>query len=643
MHFKSPNRDPRRSVLRRPAVWLLVAALGAFVVAQRLLIVSEPALLVSKPPPVPAVSTSPFLNTTPAAGYVGVEACRRCHPQQHQTYLATTHSRSMSVVDPGRPIEPPGQVSHPASNRRYEIDLSETGLRHREFLAVPGQDELLLTQFSMQYRIGSGKVAHTYAADDEGFLVESPVTWYAAQQRWDMSPGFDKPQHSSFQRSVNQDCLYCHTGRVTAAESSRERLTIHELAISCERCHGPGSLHVQRHEARQTASDIASFQTPDETIVNPKRLSRELNEAICQQCHLMGEARVIPRGQQAENFRPGLPLTEYRLEFRLADSDDDEMSVVGHVEQMHLSRCYQSSETFTCTTCHDPHNAPAAGQRTAYFNAKCQECHTSADCSAPLSDRTVVQDNCLECHMPRVPTDVPHVAFTQHRVGIHTGRNAAPEKSGRRQLISLLAQPDLTDAENQRTLGLAYWNLYVQHADDSSYRDCLTEAFQHLEQAYEAEIRDPEVLATLAAIALGTGDVEQAQVLCRTALKDHVPGGLRADLQSGLAMTLYRLERFADAEEQYSQVTTMRRDASDWYLLGKCFEHQGQLQRAVNAYERALDIDPSSVTVRRQAAAACSLLNDETAARRHITISQRLEATQDSASDGGLEPRGGTR
>src|SRR5262249_20665908 len=153
----------------------------------------------------------------------------------------------------------------------------------------------------IKYRIGSGNVAHTYVAEDDGFLVESPVTWYANRRMWDMSPGFDKAKHSSFQRAVNQECLYCHTGRVTCIDSSRERLAIHELAIGCERCHGPGSLHVARHARAGSALD-----SPDDTIVNPKRLDRELGEAICQQCHLLGDARVTLRGRQPDGFRPGL-------------------------------------------------------------------------------------------------------------------------------------------------------------------------------------------------------------------------------------------------------------------------------------------------------------------------------------------------
>ena len=132
-----------------------------------------------------------------------------------------------------------------------------------------------------------------------------------------------------------------------------------EPAIGCERCHGPGELHVAWHEgALPNLYSDAGRSTPaegakDNTIVNPARLSRELSEAVCQQCHLQGDVQVTVRGRRHDSFRPGFPLSDFRHEYRLFASSD--MTVVGHVEQMQQSRCYTESDSLTCTTCHDPH------------------------------------------------------------------------------------------------------------------------------------------------------------------------------------------------------------------------------------------------------------------------------------------------
>src|SRR5207253_975908 len=70
-----------------------------------------------------------------------------------------------------------------------------------------------------------------------------------------------------------------------------------------ERCHGPGELHVQRQRERRTEPGDW-----DDTIVNPSRLEPALREAVCEQCHLQGQARVLRRGRGVFDYRPGLPL-----------------------------------------------------------------------------------------------------------------------------------------------------------------------------------------------------------------------------------------------------------------------------------------------------------------------------------------------
>jgi hypothetical protein len=65
----------------------------------------------------------------------------------------------------------------------------------------------------------------------DGFLHESPLTWYTARKKWDMSPGYDFPTHWSFERPVKVGCLNCHAGRVEAAGGTVHKMTIHEQAI----------------------------------------------------------------------------------------------------------------------------------------------------------------------------------------------------------------------------------------------------------------------------------------------------------------------------------------------------------------------------------------------------------------------------
>ena len=90
-----------------------------------------------------------------------------------------------------------------------------------------------------------------YLVKVDDFVVEAPVTWYPRRNGWGMSAGYEKdPLQRGFNRSIDAGCLYCHAGQVETIGDAGERLQVKELAIGCERCHGPGELHVKRAQGK---------------------------------------------------------------------------------------------------------------------------------------------------------------------------------------------------------------------------------------------------------------------------------------------------------------------------------------------------------------------------------------------------------
>jgi hypothetical protein len=226
----------------------------------------------------------PFKNAAPGVAFVGGEACRACHAEEHASYLATPHSRALAPIAASpRPSGAPAaaEFRHPRTGRDYAVQASDGSARHRETLRDAAGNALLAADWPLAWAIGSGNHTQSYLVQADEWLVESPITWYASTGRWDLSPGYDHVRNDSFERIADLGCLVCHAGRVEPRDGSRYRVTIHEQAISCESCHGPGGLHVARHQTSpQGRNRGESPAEADDTIVHPSRLDRAASEAL---------------------------------------------------------------------------------------------------------------------------------------------------------------------------------------------------------------------------------------------------------------------------------------------------------------------------------------------------------------------------
>lgn len=556
----------------------------------------------SPPPPADdpfallALSSSPYLNTGPDARYVGSDACRACHLAHDTSFRHTGMGRSMAPVDLSR--EPPDATyDHPLSKRRYQVRRKDGKLWHRELLLNDGKEEVVLSEYPLAYVVGSGRHSLTYLVEADGFLVESPVTWYTSRKAWAMSPGYDRPHHSGFERAVGESCLICHAGQAEAVDGSVHRMRITEPAIGCERCHGPGSLHVARHTDKKDGYQKVKDGI-DYTIVNPTHLPRALAEGVCQQCHLRSSAVVTARGRNLADYRPGLPIQDFRADLRLTDPDDT-MTVVGHVEQMHQSRCYQSTKTFSCSTCHNPHDEPEPAGRTAYYRAVCVNCHEPGRCKEPVARRLKKspEDSCVQCHMPTSPTEIPHLAFTHHRVGIHVARKTSakgdpgrPQRAG--ELEPFLDLSRLSAIDRRRSLGLGYLDVASTERTEEKRLHYQEKALGVLSAVHAEGLREPALEAAMARVRFALGRGDALPYAERALTYPDLTGQDRSDSLFVVADALARQHRHAEAIPILMKLNRMRRHATQWLLLADCQRAVGNTEASRQALEVAVSIDP---------------------------------------------------
>src|SRR5206468_1459377 len=122
---------------------------------------------------------------------------------------------------------------------------------------------------------------------------EAPLSFYSRTRNWDLSPGFDA-YDAGFARPATIACLECHVGRFAAGVKSGAALPTQvfaEQSIGCENCHGPGESHAKPRGSGQVAT------SPADSIVNPAKLAKPLENSICLRCHQGNDARVFEAGK----------------------------------------------------------------------------------------------------------------------------------------------------------------------------------------------------------------------------------------------------------------------------------------------------------------------------------------------------------
>jgi tetratricopeptide (TPR) repeat protein len=312
-----------------------------------------------------------------------------------------------------------------AHGLHYSVERKDGKVVHSETRRDPEGKVVAGVEAEVRFVLGSGSHGKSYLVDHDGRLFQSPISWYTAEKRWDLSPGY-RNANQHFERPIPPACLFCHANHFEAVEGTINRYRppdTQALTIGCERCHGPGALHVREAGTFEGGRDLS--------IVNPRHLEPMTRDAVCEQCHLQGRVRVERAGRRADDYRPGLPLEEFLVVFVETAESLGKNEAVGQVEQMHTSRCYRATEgQLGCISCHDPHRLPTAAERPAYYRDRCLACHDTHGCSLPEPERRRQSkaDSCIECHMPRASlSNIAHTAETNHRIPRRLGETPAPD------------------------------------------------------------------------------------------------------------------------------------------------------------------------------------------------------------------------
>jgi predicted CXXCH cytochrome family protein len=328
------------------------------------------------------------------ASYVGSVACKTCHPA---TYARWSKTRMANVIaDPK--VHP--EVILPDFSKPNPL----VTFKKEDIAFVYG------TKWKQRYfqRVG-----------DDYFPLGAQ--WDVTHQVWrayNVAKGTDwwtqfYPQENS-KRPTGPLCDGCHS-----VNYNIQTKTVTEWNVGCEKCHGPGSGHVQRPSRAN--------------IVNPARLDSIQANNVCIQCHSQGRPLTSPVEGKYYDWPVGFHVGLDRKNFwRLEDHKLGEQSFThfadgtGHKNRMQgndfaLSVMY--TRGVTCSSCHDVHGTENNADLIKPANVMCLECHGPKSPNGPHTATIEAHthhkagsagNECIACHMPKIEQTIADVNVRSH-------------------------------------------------------------------------------------------------------------------------------------------------------------------------------------------------------------------------------------
>lgn len=388
------------------------------------------------------------------ASYVGRQQCVDCHREQSDAWMGSHHDHAMEL----------------ASDDSVRADFDNVQLTQHgvttvmkrdgdRFLTVTEGPDGELTEYEVKYTFG-WEPLQQYMAELEPAATDGTEigkvqvlrwSWDTQQQKWfyleppdvaeRLLPG-DPLHWTGYGQNWNHMCAECHSTDLQknySLEDLAYHTTLSEINVSCEACHGPGSLHVKLAKASSLFWDRRHGKGLQTNLKAEKNLPQI---HACAPCHARRQ-RCSGEFLHGDHFADHYSVQLLTPEMYYPDGQiRDEVYVYGSFMQ---SKMFEKD--VRCTDCHNPHTA----QVKFADNRLCTSCHQhpAAKYDSPAHHHHEVGSSgaaCIECHMPATPyMDVD--LRRDHRMGV-----PRPDISLRFQTPNACTGCHLQDAQLDHTV-----------------------------------------------------------------------------------------------------------------------------------------------------------------------------------------------
>lgn len=543
-----------------------------------------------------------YLNHSDTAKYVGINTCRLCHQDIYNTFIETGMGKSFDLATKTKSAGDyhTSVIYDKIGNYHYKAYWDKDSLKFLEY-RLEGKDTIYKRIETVNYIIGSGQHTNSHIQSVNGYLNQMPMTFYTQKKHWDLPPGFENGNNSRFMRKIGLECMSCHNSYPDFVLGSENKYNAVEKGIGCERCHGPGSIHVAE---RSKGTKIDTSKYIDYSIVNPAKLSIDRQFDICQRCHLQGNA-ILKEGKSFYDFKPGMVLSDYMTVFLPKYKNaDDEFIMASHADRLKQSACFIKSkekvasrnsateslkpykDAMTCVTCHNPH-VSVRNTNSNVFNDACNKCHTeNGKSNLECSKKGIVKtSDCVSCHMPKSGSiDIPHVTVHDHYIRKPLGKK---DKESLKEFIGLYA---INEKNPSRiTKAKAYLNQYEKFEMKAAFLD-----------SAKALLNDKN-----------TNDI----------LMNLEPLIQLYFAQSNFTQITYYITTLKDDVVFNKLNTKSYSNDHAWtcYRIGEAYYNTGNIQKAITYYKKSVTLAPFVLDFKNKLASALATNNQLAEAEKEYT------------------------
>src|SRR4051794_17942629 len=334
------------------------------------------------------------------AHYVGRDTCIKCHQRQYDLWHGSDHDRAMALATDE-------SVEAHFNNTKFEYHGVTTHFfrQNGKFMVNTEGPDGEYHDYEIKYTFGVRPLQQYMIEFPDGRVQVLRESWDVKNKKWffvtppdvvneRIMPG-DPLHWTGIAQNWNTTCADCHSTNVHKNYDSKTntyKTSWNEINVSCEECHGPGSVHV----------DLATRWSPfwDRNIgyglpaLKEKALPVQVE--TCAKCH----AR---RYQVHEDFRPGRPFLNYYEPVVLAQSlyqpDGQILDEVYEYDSFLQSKMH--ANRVQCTDCHNAHSLKLKYEGNNLCT-QCHEPHNPAKYDTPAHHHHAVGSAgslCINCHM----------------------------------------------------------------------------------------------------------------------------------------------------------------------------------------------------------------------------------------------------